>query len=197
MNTRLALATVLLLATGGCGSGVYIGPEGTDPATRPLRCQQPADTPSGMHVLLAQSVPSASAVPCLAADVPDWLVTVFEVGDGRARIEFTDRYGRDDDTAVLELTAGCDVGDAREVTSRFDGMRRYDRHVNRENGYADRIWYVYPGACAALRFNLSGAGAVLRGAEISGALGFVSRVDLDRQVRAASDGHLHLDADRD
>jgi hypothetical protein len=147
-----------------------------------------------MQVLLAQSVPSASAVPCLTDDVPDWLVTVFDVGDGRARIEFTDMYGRDDDTAVVELAAECDVGDAREVTSRFDGIRRYDRQVDRANGYADRTWYVYPGACVALRFNLAGAGAVLRGGEIAGALGFVSRADIDRQVRAASDGHLRLDA---
>lgn len=193
MNTRLALITVLLLATGGCG-GVYIGPDGPDPATRPLRCQQPADEPSGMQVLLAQSVPTASAVPCLTGDITDWLVAVFEVGNGRARIGFTHRYGRDDDTAVVELTAGCDVGAAREVSSRFDGMRRYDRPGDRGNRYTDRIFYVSPGACTALRFNLSGAGADLRGAEIAGVLGFVARADLDRQIRAASDGHLHLDA---
>ena len=197
MNTRpyLSLIVVLTLAAGGCG-GVYIGPDGPDPATRPLRCQQPADQPSGMHVLLAQSVPSASAVPCLTVDVTDWLVAVFEVGSGRALIEFTHRYGRDDDTATLELTAGCDVDDAREVSSRFDGVRRYDRPATRGGRYADEIYLVAPGACTALRFNLSGAAADLRGAEISGALGFVSRADLDRQIRAASDGHLRLDADR-
>jgi hypothetical protein len=194
VKTGLASITVLLLATGGCGGGVYLGPDGPDPATRPLRCEQPRDEPSGMHVLLAQSVPGASAVPCLADDVPDWLVTVFEVGNGRARIEFTDKYGRDDDTAVIELTADCDVEGGREVSSRFDGMRRYDRQVSRPDGYADRIFYVYPGACVALRFHLSGAGAVLRGAEIANALGFVYRADLDRQIRAASDGHLRLDA---
>ncbi len=193
MNTRLALLTALLLATGGCGSGVYLGPDGSDPATRPLRCDQPADEPSGMLVLLAQSVPGASAVPCLTDDVPDWLVTVFEVGNGRARIEFTDRYGRDDDSATVELTADCDIGDAREVTSRFPGIRRFLRQVNRENGYGDRIWWVYDGACTSVRFNLTGAGAILRGGEISGALGFVDRADLDGQIRAASDGHLRLD----
>jgi hypothetical protein len=194
MNTRLALITVLLLATGGCGE-LYIGPDGPDPASRPLRCQQPADEPSGMQVLMAQSVSSASAVPCLNEDVTDWLVTVFEVKNGRARVEFTHRYGRND-TATLELTADCDVGAAREVSSRFDGMRRYNQPGNRGGRYTDRIYFVSPGACTALRFDLSGAGADLRGAEISGVLGFVSRADLDRQIRTASDGHLHLDDER-
>jgi hypothetical protein len=194
VNTRLVLVTLIVFATGGCG-GVYVGPDGADPASRPLRCQQPPDESSGMLVLLAQAVPSASAVPCLRDDVADWLVTVFEARAGRARIEFTHRYGDDDDTAVVELTADCDVSAAREVSSRFDGVRRYDRPDARPDRYADRNWYVYPGACTAVRFNLSGAGADLRGAEISGALGFVSRADLDRRIRAASDGRLHLDAD--
>jgi len=193
MNIRLALTTALLLAAGGCGN-VYLGPDGPDPATRPLRCQQPPDEPSGMQVLLAQSVPTASAVPCLTGDVTDWLMTVFEVVNGKARIEFTHRYGRDDDTATLDFGPDCDVGAAREVSSRHDGMRRYDRPGDRTGRYTDRIYYVGPGGCTALRFNLSGAGADLRGAEITGVLGFVSRADLDRQIRKASDGHLHLDA---
>lgn len=192
MNTRLALITALLLATGGCGN-VYIGPDGPDPATRPLRCQQPPDEPSGMQVLLAQSVPTASAIPCLNDDITDWLMAVFEVVNGTARIVFTHRYGRDDDTATLDFAADCDLGSAREVSSRFDGMRRYDRPGTSGVRYTDRIYYVAPGACTSLRFDLSGAGADLRGAEISGVLGFVPRATLDRQIKAASDGHLHLD----
>jgi hypothetical protein len=192
VNRRLVLIAVLLLATGGCGD-VYIGPDGPDPATRPLHCRQPADEPSGMQVLLAQSVPGASTVPCLTGDVTDWLMTVFEVKNGRAHIEFTHRYGRDDDTAALEFSADCDLGAAREVSSRFDGVRRYDRPGTGGNRYTDRIYYVGPGSCTALRFDLAGAGADLRGAEVSGVLGFVSRADLDRQIRSASDGHLHLD----
>lgn len=185
MNTRLALVTALLLATGGCG-GVYLGPDGADPATRPLRCQQPPDQPSGMHVLLAQSVPTASAVPCLTRDVPDWLVTVFEAVDGRARIDLTDRYGRDGGSVVIEVVPACDVGTARETESGSDGVRRYDG-----NG---RVVFVYDGGCTTVRNGLTGARADLRAAEIPDAIGFVTREHLDQQIRTASDGHLHLDA---
>jgi hypothetical protein len=185
VNGRLALVTALLLATGGCG-GIYVGPDGADPATRPLRCEQPPDRPSGMHVLLAQSVPTASAVPCLTRDLTDWLVTVFEARNGRTRIDFTDRYGRDDDSVVLELLPDCEIGDARETASGYGGVRRFD-----DEG---RVLFVYEGACTTLRSTLSGAGADVRGAEIPDAVGFIARADLDRQIRSASDGHLHLDA---
>ncbi|GAA1041490.1 hypothetical protein GCM10009557_65350 [Virgisporangium ochraceum] len=186
MNGRLALVTVLLLATGGCG-GVHLGPDGADPATRPLRCQQPPDQPSGMHVLLAQSVPTASAVPCLTHDVPDWLVTLFEAVDGRARIDLTDRYGRDG-SVVVEVVPDCDVGAARETETGSAGVRRYDGD--------GRVLFVYDGGCTEVRNGLTGARADPRAAEIPDAIGFVTREDLDRQIRAASDGHLHLDAGR-
>jgi hypothetical protein len=182
VNTRLVLLVLLLLATGGCGN-VYLGPDGADPAARPLRCQQPPDQPSGMHVLLAQSVPGASAVPCLTRDVPDWLVTQFEVRDGKALISFTDRFGRDDDTVALEFAAGCDVGDATETPAGLDGVRRYERR--------GRIFLVGDGACTTVRYSLP----TERAGEISGALGFVTRAEIDRQIRTASDGHLHLDRD--
>ena len=54
--------------------------------------------------------------------------------------------------------------------------------------------FTYDGGCTTVRADVSGAGADRRGADIVDALGFVSRADLDRQIRAASDGHLHLDA---
>jgi hypothetical protein len=190
---RLAVlvAAALASAAGGCGS-VYIGTEGADPATHPMRCQQPSDEPSGMQILLAQSVPTAAAVPCLRSETGDWVMTKFEVSDGLGRIELSHRYG-DEDTATIDLTASCEVHDAEEVTSQFGGMRKYGREQTFAGQYANETFYVYPGGCTWLRFRLSGSGAGLRSAEIDGALGFVSRDQLDRQIRDASDDHLHLD----
>jgi hypothetical protein len=185
------LAAAALASATGCGS-VYIGTEGSDPATRPMLCDQPSDQPSGTQILLAQSVPTASAVPCLRSEAGDWVVTKVDVRDGLGRIELSHRYG-DEDTATIDLTAGCDVSDAHEVASQFEGVRRYTRELTRAGRYASESYYVYPGACTWLRFHLSGDGARLRSAEISGALSFVSRDHIDRQIREASDGHLQLD----
>jgi len=44
-----------------------------------------------------------------------------------------------------------------------------------------------------LRFDMAATGAELRGAEFAGALGFVAREELDRQIRAATDDRLTLD----
>jgi hypothetical protein len=184
-------AAALAAASTGCGS-VYVGTEGSDPATRPMLCDQPSDEPSGTHILLAQSVPTASAVPCLRSETGDWVMTNVEVRDGLGRIELSHRYG-DEDTATLELTAECDVSDAHEVASQFEGVRRDTRELTRAGRYASESFYVYPGACTWLRFHLTGDGARLRSAEITGALSFVSRDHIDRQIREASDGHLHLD----
>jgi hypothetical protein len=187
----VAVAVAVAVGVSGCGT-VYIGPEDADPATGPMRCAQSDKRPSGMQVLLAQAVPTASAVPCLRSDAGDWTVTSFHAEDGRARVEFSYRYGNDD-TATVDLAVDCDVRAAQEVSSQFDGVREYNRTATRDGRYANEIHYVYPGACTSLRFDLSGRGANLRGAEIAGALGFVSREDLDQQIRTASDEHLHLD----
>jgi hypothetical protein len=185
----LLLATVLTAA--GCGT-VHIGPGESDPATSPMRCGQPDDRPSGMQVLLAQAVPTATAVPCLRSAAGNWSVAAFHAEDGRARVEFSYRYGNDD-TATVDLSPGCDVAAAQEVSSEFDGVREYHRSATREGRYADETHYVYPGACASLRFYLSGSGADLRGAEIAAALGFTSRELLDQQIRRSTNNHLRLD----
>jgi hypothetical protein len=44
-----------------------------------------------------------------------------------------------------------------------------------------------------VRFDLVPTGADLRGAEFAGALAFVARAELDRQIRAATDDRLTLD----
>jgi hypothetical protein len=191
---RSAIAALLLvaaLATGGCGT-VHIGPDGRAAVVSPMSCVQPDDRPSGMLLLLAQAVPTATSVPCLRSEAGNWSITEFHAENGRVRIEFSHRFG-DEETATVDLAAGCDVRSAQEISSQFDGVRKYHAPATRGVRYADETRYVYSGACATLRFHLSDPGADLRGAEIAGALGFVSRERLDRQVRNASNNRLHLD----
>jgi hypothetical protein len=187
----VALLLVAAMAVGGCGT-IHIGPDDQDPVSGPMRCGRSDDRPSGMQVLLAQAVPTAPVVPCLRSDAGNWTITGFQAENGRAWVEFSYRDG-DDDTATIDLKAGCDVRAALEVSSQFDGMRKYNRPATRGDRYGNETHYVYPGACASLRFDLSGSGADLRGAEIAGALGFVTRESLDQQIRKASNNHLRLD----
>jgi hypothetical protein len=187
---RLALAVVCALSLGGC-MNITIGPEGNDPATNELRCTPIGGDASGMLVLLAQSVPSASEVPCLRAVPMRWVLGVFDVRDGRAHVELH-YVPQGDHRLVIELTASCDTGGATEYTSDFPGMRRYESGTG---GASPQRYYVYPGGCTALRFNLPGPGAAELGADVGSAVGFVSRAEIDRRVRELSRGKLHLDPD--
>jgi hypothetical protein len=185
---------VAAVALGGCGSSLYVGSEAGDPAMNELGCAQPADEPSGMLVLLAQSVPDASAVPCLRTPVGNWTMGELDAHNGAAMINFQYQFGGGDH-ATIELRPDCDVTGAREVASPFAGTRQYDRDLTRAGRYANEIYFVYAGGCTSLRFDMTATGAELRGGEIAGSLGFLPRADLDRQIRAASDGHLRLDPD--
>jgi hypothetical protein len=206
VNPRRALrrlaglaATATVFVVSGCGSNgnISIGPNGAGPAIAWLRCEQPPGKPSGMQVLMAQSVPTASAVPCLRSSVDNWTLATFDVSNGRSMIKFAYQEGTSE-TVIVEMTPRCDMRGATEVSSEQSGMRRYDREVVVANRYSNERYYVYPDACTSVRFDLAGTGTLpaLRGAEVTGALGFIGRDVLDREVRQVSDGHLHLDPDR-
>ena len=191
---RLAAVVLTALALGGCGSNVYIGSGDGDPAVTEFECDQRGG-PSGMLVLLAQSVPEASAVPCVRADPGRWVMAEFTVRDGSAVVGFAYQYGGPD-RVTIEMKPRCDVGAYREVSSLHPGTRRYNRYAVRNGRYANEIYFTYAGACTSLRFDLEATGAELRGAEFTGTLGFVTRAELDRQIRAATDGRLTLDPER-
>ena len=76
--------------------------------------------------LMAQSVPSASQVPCVRELPTGWLIAQVAVNSGRSVITLNhDRAGPG--AIVAELTASCDLGGAAEVGSDQPGMRRYER----------------------------------------------------------------------
>jgi hypothetical protein len=187
----LAVLAAAALVLGGCGDGVYVGTDEGDPAVDEFRCAQPTG-PSGMLVLIAQSVPPAQWVPCLSGEPGRWTMSQLEVRDGGATIGFGYQFGGPD-RATIEMRPSCDTHGAKEVSSQHAGTRRYNRDLVRGGRYANEIYFLYQGACTVLRFDLAATGAELRGAEFAGSLGFVARAELDRQIRAATDGRLTLD----
>src|SRR5829696_1720248 len=76
--------------------------------------------------LMAQSVPSASLIPCLQLVPVDWSVAEVAVNNGRSLLTLDhDRAGAA--ALVVRLTASCDPSGAAEVTSEQPGARRYLR----------------------------------------------------------------------
>jgi tRNA A-37 threonylcarbamoyl transferase component Bud32 len=142
--------------------------------------------------LEAQSVPSASLVPCVRSLPVGWSLTNVAVNDGRSVIALHhDRTGVD--AMVARLTAGCDVGQAAEEASGQPGVRRYQRVERQGPDYSAVRFDVFPGGCVTTRVRaLAASRAEVTGA-VPGILGYTSRQTLAQALEQRSDGRLHLD----
>jgi tRNA A-37 threonylcarbamoyl transferase component Bud32/membrane-associated phospholipid phosphatase len=140
--------------------------------------------------LMAQSVPSASLVPCVQLVPIDWKIANVAVNNGRSVITL-DRAGKA--AMRVELTASCDLAGATEVASAQPGARRYWR-VDREfPEFAATRAYAFSGGCVTERFTVPAASGQRLATETSSVFGFATRQELDRALRQRSDGRLRLD----
>jgi hypothetical protein len=162
-------------------------------------------TPLGIHALgcgdleplwlLAQSVPSASLVPCVQLLPVGWSVAEVAANDGRSVITLDhDRAGKA--AVVVELTAACELAGAAEVTSEQPGARRYLRVDRAAAGFSATRAYAFPGGCITQRIRVpAGSGQQLT-TETSSAIGFTTRQQLRQALSQRSDGRLELDPDQ-
>jgi tRNA A-37 threonylcarbamoyl transferase component Bud32 len=136
--------------------------------------------------LMAQSVPSASLVPCLQLIPVDWRVAEVAVNNGRSVITLNhDRAGRA--AMVIWFTAVCDLTGAREVSSEQRGAHRYYRA--RDN----TRFYVFPVGCVTQRFSAAGPSAPRMNDTAAAELGFMTRAALQAALSQRSGGRLQLD----
>jgi tRNA A-37 threonylcarbamoyl transferase component Bud32/membrane-associated phospholipid phosphatase len=143
--------------------------------------------------LMAQSVPSASLVPCVQLLPVGWQVTRVTVNNGRSVITVDhDRAGKA--AVVVELTAAaCDLAGAEEVTSEQRGARRYWRVYSTAPVFAATRFYDLQGDCITARITVPAASAQRLTTESSSAFGFATRQELRRALERRSDGRLQLD----
>jgi tRNA A-37 threonylcarbamoyl transferase component Bud32 len=142
--------------------------------------------------LMAQSVPSASLIPCLQLVPVDWTVAKVAVNNGRSVIALDhDRGGKA--AMVVRLTASCDLAGATEVTSEQPGARRYLRVDPNSTEFSATRAYTFPGGCVTHRFRAAGPSALRLSDTASTEFGFISREELRRALSQRSHGRLELD----
>jgi tRNA A-37 threonylcarbamoyl transferase component Bud32/membrane-associated phospholipid phosphatase len=185
----LAVLTLLLAAVVlGIGWGRLIGDGDIENA--PIRAQTLRCAPHEPLQLMAQSVSTASLVPCIEILPAGWTLGDVVVGDDRSRFTLnSDRGG----VLVVELTASCDLGGTVELTSEQPGARRYLRVERNPAGVTMTRAYTFPGGCITQRLTAPAASGQHLAAETSSALGFATRDDLAAALRRDSDGRLDLD----
>ena len=142
--------------------------------------------------LMAQSVPSASLVPCVESRLPGWTVTDVAVNDGRSVITLDhDRAGAS--AVVVRMAAACDPAGAVETPAPEPGVRRSGR-VERLAGEFSATWYdQFPGGCVTYRLHSTTDPTGKFANEAPQVLGFTTREQLRRALSQRSGGRLQLD----
>ena len=186
---RAALPVVAAGLLAGCVQPVVLGEE-------TLACRNGDDgLPANGVVLMAQSVPSASWVPCLEVMPLGWDVAGLDADESSARFWLdSDRDG----VHALEivLTRSCDTAEATEIPSERDGMRRWERVTQVTPQYVGTRHYVFEGGCLSVVFRLSGENRSEPLGVATQAVGAVTRDQVRAAVRDQTHGELELDPPR-
>lgn len=135
-----------------------------------------------LFVLMAQSVPSATLIPCIEALPAGWAYGGSDVSDEMARFWLdSDRGGLH--AVEVSLTASCRITGAVDVTNSTSegGVRVYlaefDLHPFSANKY-----FVFPGGCVTYRYRFGPDAEPTLALEADEAVTFGLRTALVRQV---------------
>jgi hypothetical protein len=183
-------AVSLAVITGGLLAGCATG---TTLITDPPLCRDGDQGAGHGVVLMAQSVPSATWIPCVRAALPlGWGFHHLDARNGTAHFSLdSDRDGQE--AVTVRLDASCDTVGATQIPSDRPAMRRLERVQRVSPRYAGERYYVFPGGCMTCVFSLAADNAGEGLALASDVVGAVTRADLQQQVRRESGGRLSLD----
>ena len=172
---------VLAAGTAGCAEG-----------GEQLRSVVPYCDNFGALILEAQSVPSTQLVPCLEALPLGWTVAEADVdADGSRIVLDSDRGG--ESAVVVTLEETCVTGDAIQVPTDEPETRQYEMVQEVVGGYRAVRHYRHAGGCTTYSFDLEDEASAALVTESSGALTFVTRDEVDAEVREVTEGRLGLD----
>jgi len=140
-----------------------------------------------LMILFAQTVPSATSVPCLASVPAGWSLDGVHARRGRAQFRISSgQGGHHSIEATLLPPDGCTVTGAVEVPSDAVGMRRYERPEQRPPALRSTRYYVFDGGCITYRFAFDGSPSTLLMSSANSALAFQAREPLVAEVRSSS-----------
>ena len=148
--------------------------------SRPPSCSR---TEASIFVLEAQSVPSATLLPCLLQLPVGWTYTGDHlIKDGISRFWLdSDRAGVH--AAEVELARSCDVSKAVAVTASADEAPAvaFEEPLSLPPNFAGARFLQFPGGCVTERFKFSGDSPGTMALEVEQAVSVVKRqVIVDR-----------------
>jgi hypothetical protein len=142
--------------------------------------------------LEAQSVPSASMVPCVQSMPTGWRLDTANARNGWSRFTLTDNL--DGSRVVVRLSATCDITGATQRPSDQPGTQRYERIEPRDSGPVTTWHTAFHGGCVTAQLHPNSDANPTFANEAASALGFTTRDALQQELEARSHGRLHLDS---
>jgi len=138
---------------------------------------------SNLMVLAAQSVPSATSVPCIAALPAGWSVSGIDVESDKTRY-FLDSAVAGSHAVEVSLwpPEKCSVDGATEVPSDEAGMRRFEQPEQLPPNLRVTRTYLFEGGCVTYEFAFKGGASTSLVFEADQALAFESRSELVARV---------------
>jgi hypothetical protein len=104
--------------------------------------------------VIAQSVPTASYVPCIRQLPQGWRTSAFDPHTGGTRflLESDRAPGR---PVTVQLKRRCEVAGDSPQPPRAEGVLTYMRPRSILQGYAGTLFDVFPGGCVAYSFSFT------------------------------------------
>jgi hypothetical protein len=147
------------------------------PACSNPRGSLPACEAGPRLATIAQSVPTASYVPCVADLAEGWAAGDLDAGRGSTRFALLpNRSGARTVRVAFEET--CDAGGAAPAPPRAEGVRTSIRLESVSPRYAGTIFDVFPGGCVSYRFDFARGPHIALMEDLSQTVGLFSRRDL-------------------
>ncbi len=175
MRRRTAvLVAVLTVLTAACSSSGG-GPPG---------CSRSEDS---VFALMAQSVPSATRLPCLKELPVGWIVSGMQIQDGRTQV-WLDSTIAGVHAVEVDMRATCDVGEAVQVPPAPDevGMRAFVQ-PDLPPAFSGVRYLLFAGGCVAYRYRFTGDAPPTLALEAEEALSFLPRQTVVDRVEADYD----------
>jgi hypothetical protein len=175
VSTRPRRALWLLAVVGCCVLGsTACTVEDTLP---PPDCDE-----GGSGLIVAQSVPTASQIPCFQDLPAGWTFASVAVNEQHTVVTLnSDRVG--EGAAVLRLEESCDTRRAVPSPTDLPAAERFDEIERLRPGLRARQYYVFPGGCVWWAFDFDSGTSATEAVSVDDALVLVPRADLNASIR--------------
>ena len=139
---------------------------------------------------IAQSVPTASYVPCIEQLAEGWTAGNLVAGRGSTTFALLPHRsgGR---TVKVAFEETCDAAGATPAPPRAEGVRTSIKLDSVSPRYAGTIFDVFPGGCVSYRFDFARGPHIALMEDLGGTVGLFTR----RQLRVSIQDQLGVDLD--